>query len=75
LLPALPKAWQTGQVKGLRARFGYEISIAWQQGKLTQADIKATHTGVCAIRYQNKVAKIETEAGKTYSLDASLSLM
>jgi len=75
LLPALPKAWQTGQVKGLRARFGYEISIAWQQGKLTQADIKATHTGVCAIRYQNKVAKIETESGKTYSLDGSLSLM
>ncbi|RZU43002.1 glycoside hydrolase family 95 protein [Edaphobacter modestus] len=41
LLPALPKAWPNGSFRGLRARGGLEIDLQWQNGKATQATLKA----------------------------------
>ena len=41
-LPALPKAWSTGKVSGLRARGGIEVDLAWSGGLLTNATLKPT---------------------------------
>ena len=64
LLPALPDAWTEGQISGIKARGGYELSIAWKDGKLTAATIIAQQDGTLRLRCKDKLsAKGLTETG------------
>ncbi len=38
-LPALPDAWENGEVTGLKVRGGAEVNLSWRHGKLTQMTI------------------------------------
>jgi alpha-L-fucosidase 2 len=50
LLPALPKAWPSGIVKGLQAKGGFEVGMEWKKGKLTKATILSKLGKTCRIR-------------------------
>ena len=42
LLPALPKAWLSGAVKGIKTRGNYEIDMTWSAGQVTNVKIKSS---------------------------------
>ncbi len=73
LLPALPKAWATGSVTGLRARGAIEIDMTWKGGALTRAVLRSDRTRSCRVRYGEKTAEHTVEAGKPLVLDGKLS--
>jgi alpha-L-fucosidase 2 len=66
LLPALPKTWQTGSVKGLRARGGFEVGIDWKDGKLVSASIQSLVGNPCTIRFRGKILHLKLRKGETF---------
>ena len=63
-LPALPAAWPSGEVSGLRARGGFEVSMRWKDGKLVEAEILSSLGNPLVARYGDKVIKQSTEPGQ-----------
>ncbi|MBT4822717.1 MAG: glycoside hydrolase family 95 protein [Lentisphaerae bacterium] len=49
LLPALPSAWSSGSVRGLRGRGGFVVDIRWEAGRLVEACVVSTAGAVCRI--------------------------
>jgi alpha-L-fucosidase 2 len=63
LLPALPPEWGTGHVKGLRARGGFEIEMAWDYGRLTSAVVRSRTGGKAHLRYGAQTQTFDINPG------------
>jgi alpha-L-fucosidase 2 len=66
LLPALPKAWPSGRVTGLRARGAFEVDIVWRDGKLEQASLRALKGGTTRLRYGSVTREVKLAKGKAF---------
>lgn len=63
LLPALPKAWPSGRVKGLRGRGGYSVDLAWDKNALTEATIGVQAAGPVRMRMASAPTSVRGSAG------------
>ena len=64
LLPALPKAFNNGYVKGIRARGGYCLDISWKNGRVKSIRITAIKAGSVKLFYNGKEDIVVFEDGK-----------
>jgi alpha-L-fucosidase 2 len=60
LLPALPKAWSTGAIKGIKARGNYEIDMSWSAGQVTNVKIKSNTQATAKVLMNGKIQIIKT---------------
>jgi len=68
LLPALPKAWPTGNVTGLRARGRCTVDLHWRDGRLEHAILRPELGGARKIRLGSAERNLTLQAGKPVRL-------
>lgn len=69
LLPALPDAWASGSVSGLRARGGFGVSMNWAGGRLTTVTIQAKTGGQTTLISGGKTKAISLKAGQSLTMN------
>jgi alpha-L-fucosidase 2 len=63
LLPALPTAWPTGEVRGLRVHGAATLNMAWRQGVLVWAEIQSERGGHYEVSYAGQTQVIKLGSG------------
>jgi alpha-L-fucosidase 2 len=64
LLPALPSAWPTGRVRGLRARGGVVVDIEWRNGALHEASLVSAQARTMRVRVGDGTREHRLRAGQ-----------
>jgi alpha-L-fucosidase 2 len=74
LLPAVPKAWPSGSVKGMRARGGFEVDVAWKENNLITAVVRSLTGTSCKVRHSDQVVALHLKPGAAVRLNESLRI-
>jgi alpha-L-fucosidase 2 len=61
LLPALPKTWKEGSVKGLKARGNITVDIAWKDGQVTSYRLRSPSRQPVKLRINGEVKTVTPE--------------
>ncbi len=73
LLPALPGSWHTGRYSGLRARGNAEVSVVWENGRLTEATVHTKSPIRTQLRFGDVTMPLELSAGEWRTFDGQLN--
>jgi len=69
ILPALPAAWSSGSVTGLRARGGFEVDITWRDGQMVTATIHSLNGNPIRLRYGGTTKFLQVAKGASFEWD------
>lgn len=58
ILPALPKAWKDGYIKGISLKNGGKANIFWKYGKLSKVELYIKKGGTLKIRYEKLIKEV-----------------
>jgi alpha-L-fucosidase 2 len=72
ILPALPEAWPSGKVSGLKARGNFEIAIEWRRGVAEKITVKSLSGAPLNLSYRGNNNCMETGKGMVYKFDSDL---
>jgi alpha-L-fucosidase 2 len=64
LLPALPRAWPTGSVNGLRAPARTAVDLAWRSGALVEATLTSDLAGERTVHLADRSVIVRLEPGR-----------
>ena len=82
ILPALPREWKEGKVKGLKARGNVSVDIVWKDGKATKVSLTPAFSGEIRVKgvsslkssfpifVLGEVTSFDGVAGRTYIFEA-----
>ncbi len=68
LLPALPEAWPTGSVRGLRARGACTVDLDWHAGQLRHAVLVSAIGGQFRVRLGRRSVSVMLQPGRPVRL-------
>jgi len=66
ILPALPSAFSSGKISGIKGRGDFEISIVWENRALVLVEVKSLAGNKLNLRYKGSVISQETSLGETF---------
>ncbi|MFB9056119.1 glycoside hydrolase N-terminal domain-containing protein [Mariniflexile ostreae] len=75
LLPALPEAWASGNIKGIVAKKGFEIDMAWASGKLMTVSISSKLGNTLKLRYHDTVKTMQTKKDEVLIFNGALEII
>ena len=68
VLPACPREWKNGEIKGFRARGGFLVDASWENGKITSLSVYSNLGRPLSLLADGKRYSFATESGKKYTL-------
>jgi alpha-L-fucosidase 2 len=72
ILPALPDAWQEGEISGLKARGNFVVSIKWLSGLATDIMVKSLSGAPLTLAYGEKIITMDTNKDTEYRFNSDL---
>ena len=72
ILPALPKNWGNGHIKGLKARGGLTVDIFWSNNALDKVILNSNTDSEFNLIYHENTLPIKIQKGGTYIYEPSI---